>query len=296
MDAADLMRIAGMAPEEPADETSAADVDPTATTTPEDDGERLLTIDEALAALDGDVAPPDETDTEPPADDDPTALLSADAIAAIVRENEQFKATIARAQAVQADTQFNNHWEEHLDYGEDWYEQQRESIRRLGMQQGRSADEIDLAIYRRVEQGQGLVDPQSRAPVMGYLQWKDETDRNRVAATAQYLAQKTAPSALDQMTAKYGLDAEDRTALAKFVNLPPQPFEELARTLGSKTQRLAFSLQAAKQQANRNVAANLTSQAIAPGAPGAAPMQPRVQLDTSRKSTEFVGKALGLVR
>jgi hypothetical protein len=275
----------------PADEPSADVTDPTAAAA--EDGE-LISLDEAMAALDGEDAP--LTPEASVADDaSPPVLLSPEQVALLVQEVEFHRAVRAQDAAAAQDAQFDKTWDDHIERGYDWYDGERERIQAMGREQGRTQDEIDLAIYRRVEQGIGLIDRRTGAPVLGEREWERQTLANRASGTKHYLASKNAPSALDQMSHKYGLDGDDRLALAKFVTLPPDAFEAIAQTLGAKNQRLGTSLSQITQQANRNVAAHLAN-GIAPGAPGASAPQKRVALDHTRKSTEYVGKLLGFVR
>lgn len=286
---------------QPGDDADGAAAD--ATTAPEEDAEvEELSLDEALAALDGDDAPPadEEWDDGETAEQDLAAGLTPEQINALVTEVTQRRAFEAAVRTAAQDAQYDGIWEEHIENGRDWYEGQREQIRALGRQQGRTQDEIDLAIYRRVELGIGLVDADG-SPVLGANDWELETERNRRTETMRYQASKSAPSALDALTTKYSLSAEDRTYLAQFVgHASPQVFEGIAYTLWSKNQSLGGTLKDITTQANRNVARTL-SRAPAPGTPGASPRRAGSYVYThephkSHDETRLFARQMGLLR
>lgn len=290
---------------EPPVEPSAVAPDATATASPRPDGvpfpdEEFISLDEAMAALDGQDTPPTETATPDPDSASPAAALTPEQIATIVAENASFKAEKAQLQAAHADAQYDALWDTHISNGEAFYDAVAEIVGAWGQAQGMNAREIKGLIAEVVDDGVGIEHVNKIAGGRlfvppgqpGYLAWQRETGHNRLSETRKYLAGKNTPSKLDQMTAAYGLDEADRTTLAQLINtVDAETLDTLARTLGAKNQRVSSTLTDIQSHANRNVANNL-SNGLAPGVPGVSPPAKRVQLDHTRKSTEYAAARL----
>lgn len=267
-------------------EEARADV-PDATSAVPDGDEEAQTLADLQAELAGQ-DPPQGDPTDPEAEPDPTAALTPEQVAAILAENEAFKAAQAQAEAEQVDAAFESRWESHWERGIGWYEDQKARIQQAGVAQQRSQEEIDAAIYRRVVLGHGLIDPNSGAPVMGQQQWERETAANEADEVAAYYRGKSAPSAVDTLTQRYALDDTDRNTLARFINYPPEHLEAIAQALGGKNQRQTLTHQQITTQAAANVNARLT-RLPAPGTPGAArPKKPYQWGSNPREETELV--------
>lgn len=283
------------APVAPESETPVA-AEPTATLDADAPEE---TLDEAMARLDGETAPTDPnapaTAPDDAASDQPeTPALTAEQIAELQRQVDEYKAREAQAKAQAERDQFVGAWDQTLDEGYAYYDAERARIQAEGIRQGRTQDEIDLAIYRRVVQGIGL--PQG---VLGEDEWERQTLNNKAAALAAYESRKTAPSAVEQLAQHYGLDATDRAALAKFTGYPPAALNEIAQTLAAKNQRLTQTHQTIQQTAASNVARRMAQQGITPGTPGQAPVKKPYQFrhtpDVARQENEYLAKRLGLM-
>jgi hypothetical protein len=259
----------------------------TATSTDASDDDETISLEDALAELDGQAAP----ETEATAATDEPETEPAPDVAELQRQLDAYKAKEAEVKAKEADAAFDETWDAHIDQGYAFYDTERERIKAIGIKQGRTEDEIELAIYRRVVQGIGR-------GALGEQEWERQTLQNRVNATRDYLARKTAPSQLDHLVSTYALDDTQRTALAKFINYPPDHLEEIARTFGAQNQRLAQTQQHARNDAVANVTARLVHQ-TAPGTPGAAPKPKRLAAPKnaaeSRQLTEFVSRRFGLL-
>jgi hypothetical protein len=284
---------APLAPEE----QDAAPLDPTAAAA-EDEGEQSLA--EAMAALDGQDAPPSDSES---ATEDAPAIATPDEIAALMAENEAFKAEKAQQAAQSEEQAWHTMWDSHMDQWEDRYDQYRAIVRDYGIRQGFSEREIRGLISEVVDDGIGIDNINQLTPgvlsvlpgTLGYKEWLRTTTENRRLQTDEWRSSRTQPSALDQMVSKYSLTSEQRTSLAKFIKYPPEHFEEIAKTLGANNQRVSATLTEATKHAARNVAQNL-SRGITPGTPGAAapakPYQFRHTPDVKRQETEYMANRI----
>jgi hypothetical protein len=295
----------GDAPEEPAaplapEEQDAAPLDPTAAAAEDEGAEQSLA--EAMAALDGQDAPTEDSESATE-DAAPAIALTPDEIAALMAENEAFKAERAQQAAQNEEHEWHAMWDSHMDQWEDRYDQYRAIVRDYGIRQGFSEREIRGLISEVVDDGIGIDNINQLTPgvlsvlpgTLGYKEWLRTTTENRRIQTDEWRSSKTQPSALDQMVSKYSLTPEQRTSLAKFIKYPPDHFEEIARTLGANNQRVSATLTEATKHAARNVAQNL-SRGITPGTPGAAaPAKPyrfRHTPDVKRQETEFIANRI----
>jgi hypothetical protein len=289
---------------EPEDVPAAAE---TAATSEESDADETQSLDEALAELDGQAAPDDEaapaTDVEASADADPYAHLTPE-VADLQRQLDAYKAKDAEAESAQADARFLAPWQKQQEINDTFYDAEVARIQRMGEEQGKSQDEIDAAIYRRVELGNGFgiqrLNPQTQQmEFVGRIQADAELQENLRRTAIEYERSKTRPNAFEQMVTKYHLDATDRTALAKFINYPPEHLEEIAKTLGAKNARATSTFAQAKNDAVANVRANLSRQP-APGTPGAAkakkPYQYTHEPGVRQLETEHFARSIGLIR
>lgn len=249
-----------------------------------------LTIDEALAALHGEAAP---QETQAPAEPgDPTAL-TPEQIAALIAENDQFKAHKAKVDAEQAADDFEAEWGDFYWDTIAVYDQVEAWIKEKGAEHRVSEAEINAEIHNRVYLGKNLTIPGTNTPMTGRLQWERDTLFKYANAKAQFMVaqgqQHVDPIA--ELAQQYHLDEADTQALAKFRDMPRERVEELARTLGAKNQRVTATLSQATIDANRNVAQHL-SQGIHPGVPGTpAPTKPYVfkhTPDVAQKETQYV--------
>lgn len=285
-----IRQILGLDQVEDAEPQSAAD--PFATATPDAPDGDDLTIDEALAALDPTAAPQTQA-TPAETDADPSAALTPEQIAALVAENEQYKAREAKLTAEQEVTAFDDKWDAFMASVYDVYDAEEERIKALGAKEGRSQAEIDAAIYRRVDKGAGLTIPGTTTPMKGKDQWERETLLDYALQRSNFLVARGQQSVdpIAQLAQQYHLDESDTQALAKFRDMPREKVEELARTLGAKNQRVTNTFEQATQEANRNVARNLAN-ATVPGVPGTPPAQKTYQFkhtpDVAQKETQYV--------
>jgi hypothetical protein len=297
----------------PADDTP---VDPVADPAPDAaapdatsaDASETQSLDEALAELEGTDAPSVESESEPTEDAQaPATALTPDEIAAILAENEAYKAKEAEVSAQSEEQEWHGMWDDHMDDWKGLYQNLRGIVRHYGTQQGMSEREIRGLIHEVVEEGIGIENINKLTPgqvtvppgMLGYKEWLEVTTENRRLQTDQWRSTRNQPDALDQMASKYALTTEQRTSLAKFRNYPPDAFEEIARTLGLNNQRVTSTLSDATKQASRNLAQNL-SNGLAPGAGGASaakkPYEFKHTPDVRRQETEYVAQRLGLVR
>jgi len=283
-----IRAILGLDRDEVDEPQSAEDLSATART--DADGE--LSIDKALAALDGTATPQDVQ--APESADDPAAALTSEQIAALLQENEQYKAREAQFTAEQQVEEFETQWGDFYWNTLELYDQEEQRIRALGAERGVSQAEIDAAVYQRVVLGKGLVVPGTNTPMKGKDAWKEETLLKYSHARSDFLVARGQQSVdpIAQLAQQYNLDASDTQALAKFRDLPREKVEELARTLGAKNQRVTSTFEQAAIQANQNVARSLSQGQITPGVPGAPPAQKRYQFkhtpDVAQKETQYV--------
>lgn len=294
---------------DPVDEPTAADPAPDAAPLDATAAEPSETqsLDEALAALEGQDAPSVESESESTQDADPAAPLTPEQIAAILAENEAYKAKEAEQSAQSEEQEWHGMWDDHMDDWKGLYQNLRGIVRTYGTQQGMSEREIRGLISEVVDDGIGIENINKLTPgvvtvppgMLGYKDWLEVTTENRRIQTDQWRSSRNQPDAVEQMASKYSLTTDQRTSLAKFRNYPPDAFEEIARTLGLNNQRVTSTLTEATKQASRNLAQNL-SNGISPGAPGAsAPKKPyefKHTPDVRRDETEYVARRLGLVR
>lgn len=296
----DGLNLFGDTPQEP-DQPDAAETAATPDAT-DDEGE-AISLDEALAGLDGEAAP-DQTASPGTEPLDATAPEATPEVAELLRQLDAYKAREAIEQAAQADAAFDERWVGQQQINDRFYDAEAQRIQALGESEGRTQDEIDAAIYRRVELGNGFGierwNAQTRQmETVGRIQADRELSDNYSAAVRAYERSKTQPSRFDQLVTHYQLDATDRTALAKFINYPPEHLEEIAKTLGAKNQRVTGTFQQVRDTAVANVRARLSNQ-TAPGTPGApAPKKPYVfthRNDVKQDETRLVAGMLGLTR
>jgi hypothetical protein len=258
------------------DEPQSAE-DPSATASTDADERDYLTVDEALVALDGTASP---QDTQAPADAvDPAAALTPDQIAALLQENEQYKAREAQITAEQQVEEFETQWGDFYWGTIDQYEQAETWLRERGAAAGASKAEIDAVVYNRVYLGEGLTVPGTNTPMKGKAEWERETLLKYANAKGQFMVARGQQSVdpIAQLAQQYHLDASDTQALAKFRDMPRDKVEELARTLGAKNQRLTSTQTQIIEEANRNVARSLSQGQISPGVPGAPPARKPVR-------------------
>lgn len=285
-----IRAILGLDRDEETEPQSAEDL--TSTAAPDAIEGDDLTIDEALAALDG-TATPQEMQAPAETDADPSAALTPEQIATILAENEQFKARQAQAAAEQAVEDFETQWGDFYWDTVAVYEQEEERIKAIGAQQGRSQAEIDAAIHNRVTLGKGLTIPGTQTPMRGRAEWERDTLLKYANAKSQFLVAQGQQSVdpIAQLAQQYNLDASDTQALAKFRDMPREKVEELARTLGAKNQRVTSTFEHVTQEANRNVARHL-AQATVPGVPGTPPAPKKYTFkhtpDVAQKETQYV--------
>ena len=289
----------------PFDDQPSAATEPTASPI---DGEESISLDDAMDALEHPDAPPSEAapvGDSPP--DTPALALTPEQIAAIVAENDQFKAEKAAFEAEQEVAAYDDRWDAFIARGDDYYRVLAQSVGRYFEAKGESPAEVEGRIKRIVYDGQdihtipqhilppGFLPPKPGEP--GWVAWRNDTLTNRLHETRQYLTQKTQPSLVDQIAAQYALDETDRTTLAKFVKYPPEAIEEIARGFAAKNQRLTSHQSTVVQQARANVAANL-SNGIAPGTPGMTAPKKDYQYtgkpELKRRETEYFVRRLGL--
>lgn len=303
-----MLKVLGLADSPPADDPfpdpSAAAAGPTAQSA--DAEMESVSIAEALAALDEQGAPPVAEATP---DVDPAApapvQYTPEQIAALVAENETFKAERAVQAAAESDAQFLAPWQRLQQTNDAFFDKEVERLWALGRSKGVPDAEIKAAVYERVELGDGKFgvpwqNPQTgQWELLGRIATGEVLRDNLMEAMVGRERSKNQPSALDQMAAKYGLDDAQRTALAKFVHYPRGDFEEIAKTLGANNQRLSSTLSDITQQATRNVAANLAN-GVNPGIPGAPAPQKSYQFrhtpDVRRQETELIARRLGFLR
>jgi hypothetical protein len=297
-----LDALFGKASDAPEDDSQPSAADPTATASDASADEEVISIDEALAALDGEAAPPETAlETEAPTDPE-TPNLDAEQYAAMVRELEEYRAQKAAAEVQTAEQQFIQPWANQQAVNDAYFDAEIERIERIGQERQLSQDEIDLAIYRRVELGQGFGiqrrNPQTgQMEVLGRIQTEKEFEDNLRRAQVEFVRSRTMPSAFEQLATKHNLDADDRRTLAQFQNYPPAELDKIMQALAAKNQRTTATVHEVVQTARRNVGENL-SRIAAPGVPGAAP-KPKViatprNAQEARQTTEWAARKMGL--
>lgn len=301
MDNEQLLDIALGTQNAPVDDDPPAAEDAATATDAEDEVEEV-SLDEALAALDGQDAPDeDETAAAEPV----AAEATLSEVEELRRQIDEYKAKEAVVQAQQADAQFAEPWRQQQAINDRFFEAEIARIKKIGAELEKTQEEIDAAIYRRVELGEGFgierFNPETREmETIGRIQCDAELQDNYRAAAIEHERSKTRPNAFEQLVSTYALDADDRVALGKFINYPPEHLEEIAKTLGAKNQRVATTHQNARQDAVNNVKANLSRQP-APGVPGQAPGKRKEYVfrhtnDVRHDETMLVAQRLGLVR
>lgn len=286
----------------------AATPEPTAPAAPAEESE---TLDEALAALGDPGAPPTTPPgTEPPAapEPQPPLALTPEQIAAVIAENEQFRAREAESRAEAEAQQFDAEWDEHIARGEDWYAGLEDLVRRWCDAQGKNVNETEGIVKHVILEGHqiaeipgaaaaGFIVP-ANAP--GYLAWKDTALNTRVQQTRAYTAQKAQPPAVERIAQEYGLDETDRTALRKYANYPEDAIKAIAGDLAAKNARLAQTHTAVAQTAAQQLADRFgAQQQLAPGSGPASPSKkpyvfthdPAIE----RQETELVARKLRLM-
>jgi len=305
-----VMQLLGVDAETPpaAPERDAATPEPTA---PADAAEGSETLDEALAALGDPGAPPTtQPGAEPPAapETQPPLALTPEQIAAVIAENEQFKAREAEARANAEAQQFDNDWDEHIAKGETWYAQLEDLVRDWCEATGKNRNETEGIVKHVILEGHqiheipGLAAANLIVPANtpGYLEWKDTALNTRVQQTRAYTAQKAQPPAVERIAQEYGLDETDRTALRKYANYPEDAIKAIAGDLAAKNQRLAqthtaVTQTAAQQLADRFGAQNQLAPGSGPAAPSRKPYVFTHDPAIERQETELVARKLRLM-
>lgn len=303
MDHEQLLNIAlgpqGSAPEVADEDVPPAAEDAATATDAEDDVEEV-TLEEALAALDGEAAPVEDEASAP----EPVEASAPTEVEELRRQLDEYKAKEAIAEAQASDAAFLAPWQQQQAINDRYFEAEIARIKKIGAELEKTEAEIDAAIYRRVELGEGFgierFNPQTgQMETVGRIQADAELADNLRYAAIEHERGKTRPNAFEQLVAKYHLDADDRIALGKFINYPPEHLEAIAETLGAKNARLVTTRQNARQDAVNNVKANLARQP-APGIPGAAPKRKVYEFkhtpDVRYDETMLVAQRLGLVR
>lgn len=312
VDHAPILQLLGIGdpPETRADdpipgEPDAAPLDPTAAEASEPSESQ--TLDEAVAALTGEAAPTETSESEAETTPETPTAYTPEQIAAILAENDAFKAEQAKASAQSEEAQWEATWDDFEANGEEYYDNLRAIVREYGLREGMSQREIRGLIAEVVDDGNGIESINKLTPGVltvpqgqpGYRDWQQTAITNRRLTTEEWRSTRNQPTVIEQMATQYKLDPTQQTALAKFVNYPKEAIEEIARTLGAENLRRTTTLSDATKQAQHNLAANL-SNGIAPGAPGAsAPKKPyefRHTPDVRRQETELVAARLGLIR
>jgi hypothetical protein len=291
----DALNLLGNAPDAE-EQPDAAETAATSTET-SDDGEELISLDEALAELDGETAP---DQTAAPATTPETTETALPDVAELQRQLDEYKAKEAITESANADAVFTATWQNLQAVNDDFFEAEIARMERIAADKGFSDADLKAAIYERVELGNGFGIEEwnpltRRMELKGRIQADRELLQNYNEAALTRERAKTQPSQFDRLVTTYALDDTQRVALAKFINYPPEHLEEIARTFGAQNQRATTTQEQARNDAVANVRTRL-SQQPAPGNPGESPRQRKVQLDHSRKSTEYVARAIGFVR
>jgi hypothetical protein len=264
---------------------------------PSDDEGETISLDEALAELDGEPAP-DQTaapDADLAAEPEPLSDVEE-----LKRQLDEYKAKEAITRAVESDAAFDNRWHNQQAINDTYFDAEIARMERIAAEKGFSDADLKAAIYDRVELGNGFgierINPQTgRVELIGRIAADAELLQNYAAAVREYERGKTRPNAFEGLVAEFSLTDRQRVALAKFINYPPEHLREIAKTFGEQNAAITNTQTQARNDAVANVRNRLSNQS-APGNPGQAPRQRKVELDHTRKSTEFVGKVLGFVR
>jgi hypothetical protein len=302
-DAAQVIDSLNLLGQTPQDEEQPDAAEDTATSTtgsqsppePSDDDVEIISLDEALAELDGEAAPEQTAAPEPEAEPEPLSDVEE-----LKRQLDEYKAKEAITKAVESDAAFDLRWHNQQAVNDTYFDAEIARMERIAAEKGFSDADLKAAIYDRVELGNGFgierINPQTgRVELIGRIAADAELLQNYAAAVREYERGKTRPDAFTQLVAEFSLTDRQRVALAKFINYPPEHLREIAKTFGEQNAAVTNTQTQARNDAVANVR-NRLSQQPAPGNPGQAPRQRKVELDHTRKSTEFVGKMLGFVR
>lgn len=284
-------------------EQDAALLDPTAAEASEPSEHQTLA--EAEAALSGEDAPSEVSESEQETPE--STPYTPEQIAAILAENDAFKAEKAQASAQSEEVQWETMWDDFEADGEEYYDNLRAIVREYGLREGMSQREIRGLIAEVVDDGNGIESINKLTPGVltvpqgqpGYKAWMLTAATNRRVTTNEWRATRNQPTVIEQLTAQYKLDAAQQTALAKFVNYPKEAIEEIAKTLGAENLRKTTTQSEATKQAQQNLAKNL-SNGISPGTPGASapkkPYQYTHEPATRRQETRHFARSIGLIR
>lgn len=301
-------RFLGLAnAQEPAAETPPSADEPTPTTDAgATEDEVTLSLGEALAELEGQ-APHDAEQPGAEPTTDATAAEDGDPrVLALQTELEALRADKAQRDAATEDAQFYVPWQRQQQTNDQFFDAEEARIRDIGTREGRSPEEIEAMVYARVEKGQGFgvqrLNPQTgQMDVLGRIDTALELEANLRNTLLMRERSRAAPSALDALTTKHQLSAEDRNTVGQFIGqMTEAQLETVAAALAAKNARITQTQTQATTQAAANVARRLSS-TPGPGTPGSAPAAPQIDwtrrnVVEARQGTEYMAKRLGLVR